>query len=255
MFRNKSGVNVSYYIDDNMSTLTSGVTISRRKLLKTVPTHSPKSFDVSSLCLLHSDHPVNCYRSSTTWRLCLQHCNMPKLISHITGAQWGQDGPSTPTQRFFKQYVAAVDSKGYDVGSGLKFYFQDVTFHNQNNAVYHGGEEMWAWMKKLCGVFERIHHDWVHFVEIERDDGTSQIYTQNVRNLWVLGNKAEKPDASIPVTMIAIIGKSGSERTPEGLHFKEVWLYWDTALLAPLLAKDAVVFKTENILHADEVEV
>jgi hypothetical protein len=177
---------------------------------------------------------------------------MPQLVSHIAGAQWENDGPSTPTQRFFKQYVAAVDSKGYDVGSGLKFYSPDVTFHNQNNAVYHGGEEMWAWMKKLFGVFERIHHDWIHFVEIERDDGTSQIYTQNVRNLWLLGNKSEEPTVSIPVTMIAIIGKSGSEETPEGLHFKEVWLYWDTALLLPFLEKEAVVFQTKNVVRADE---
>jgi hypothetical protein len=95
----------------------------------------------------------------------------------------------------------------------------------------------------------------VHPVEIERDDGTSQIYAQNVRNLWLLGNKDDAPDVRIPVTMIAIIGRSGSERTPEELRFKEVWLYWDTALLSPFLAKDAVVFKTENVLRADEVEV
>ena len=226
-----------------------------RKRSKSDPDRSPKFFDASSLCLLHSDHPVNCYRSSTTWRQNLQHCRMPKLISHITGAQWENDGPSTRTQRFLQQYVATVDSKGYNVGSGLKFYSEDVTFHNQNNSVYHGGEEMWAWMKKLFCAFEHIRHDWVHLVEIERDDETSQFYAQNVRNLWLLGNKGEEPDVRIPMTMIAIVGESGSEQTPEGLHFKEVWLYWDTALLSPFFAKDAVVFKTENVLRADELEV
>ncbi|EXK43412.1 hypothetical protein FOMG_06027 [Fusarium oxysporum f. sp. melonis 26406] len=177
---------------------------------------------------------------------------MPQIISHVSGAQWEKDGPQSPTQKFFKQYVNAVDSRGYDSGSGLKFYSKDVIFHNQNNAVYHGGDEMWAWMKKLFDVFERIQHDWIHFVEIERDDGTSQIYTQNIRNLWLRGNKESKPTVSIPVTMIAIIGKSGSDETPEGLHFKEVWLYWDTALLLPHLPKDAVVFKTKNVLHGDK---
>lgn len=177
---------------------------------------------------------------------------MPRVVSQISGAQWEMDGPSTPTQRFFKQYVDAVDSRGYDSGSGLKFYSEDVVFHNQNNAVYHGGDEMWAWMKKLFGVFERIHHDWIQFLEIERDDGTSQIYTQNIRNLWLRGNKEREPTVSIPVTMIAIIGKSNDKKTPEGLHFKEVWLYWDTALLLPFLPKEAVVFKAENILHANE---
>lgn len=180
---------------------------------------------------------------------------MPRLISHVSGDQMSKDGPSTPTQRFFRQYVDAVDSKGYNVGSGLKFYSKDVTFHNQNNAVYHGGEEMWAWMKKLFGVFERIKHDFVHLVEIERDDGSSQIYTQAIRKLWLLGNAGEEPTVSIPVTMIAIIGESGVEGTPEGLDFKEVWLYWDTALLMPFLAKDEVVFKTENVVRAGGVEV
>ena len=180
---------------------------------------------------------------------------MPKLVSQISGAQWEKYGPSTPIQRFLQRYVATIDSKGYNVGSGLKFYSEDVTFHNQNNAVYHGGEEMWTWMKKLFSVFERIRHDWVHLVEIERDDGTSQIYAQNVRNLWLLGNKDDAPDVRILVTMVAIIGRSGSDRTPEELRFKEVWLYWDTALLSPFLAEDAAAFKTENVLRADEVEV
>jgi hypothetical protein len=225
-----------------------------RNQSKLDPNLSPKSYTVCSLCLLHSDHPPTCYHSSTTWRQQLQHTTMPKLISHLTGSQWETTGPSTPTQRFLAQYIATVDSKGYNTGSGLKFYSKDVTFHNQNNAVYHGGEEMWAWMKKLFAAFERIRHDWVHLVEIERDDGSSQVYCQNVRNLWMLGSEGEEPDVRIPVTMIAIVGRSGSEGTPEGLCFREVWLYWDTALLSPFLAKDAVVFRRENVLRADEVE-
>jgi hypothetical protein len=52
--------------------------------------------------------------------------------------------------------------------------------------------------------------------------------------------------------MIAIIGKSGSDEAAEGLHFKEVWLYWDTALLLPYLPKEAVVFKTENVLQGNK---
>ena len=107
-------------------------------------------------------------------------------------------------------------------------------------------------MKKLFAAFERIRHDWVHLVEIERDDdGSSQVYCQNVRNLWMLGSEGEEPDVRIPVTMIAIVGRSG---TPDGLCFREVWLYWDTALLEPFLVKDAVVFRRENVLRADEVE-
>jgi hypothetical protein len=186
---------------------------------------------------------------------------MPQLTSHLTGAQWTANGPTTPAQRFFHQYVSAVDSKGYNTGSGLRFYSPTVTFHNQNGAVYHGGDEMWAWMKKLFGVFSRIQHDWIHFVEIELDDkGTSQIYLQGMRNLWIVGDDVGgEPSVSIPVTFIAVVGKSdgtrGLEETPEGLCFREVWLYWDTALLLPFLEKDAVVFKTENVVSAGEVDV
>ncbi|KAL6917232.1 hypothetical protein FSST1_008727 [Fusarium sambucinum] len=146
---------------------------------------------------------------------------MPRVVRQITGAQWEKDGPQSPTQKFFKQYVNAVDSRGYDSGSGLKFYSKDVVFHNQNGAIYYGGDEI-------------------------------QIYTQNVRNLWLRGNKGDKPTVSIPVTMIAIIGKSGSDETAEGMHFKEVWLYWDTALLLPYLPKEAVVFKTKNVVRTNE---
>jgi len=145
---------------------------------------------------------------------------------------------------------------GYETGSGLEFYSPDVTFHNQNGAVYHGGDKMWAWMKKLSSVFERIRHDHIHLVEIERDDGTTQIYQQGIRNLWLVGEEGEEPTVSIPVTFIAVVGKSGGgvgeQQTPEGLCFKEVWIYWDTALLLPFLAKDAVVFRTKNVLREGE---
>jgi hypothetical protein len=116
-------------------------------------------------------------------------------------------------------------------------------------------------MKKLFGVFSKIRHDWIHFVEIGLDEeGASQIYLQGMRNLWMLGDDVEgEPTVSIPVTFIAVVGKSGGaatggQETPEGLCFREVWLYWDTALLLPFLEKDAVVFKTENVVRAGKVD-
>jgi hypothetical protein len=112
-------------------------------------------------------------------------------------------------------------------------------------------------MKKLFGVFSKIRHDWIHFVEIGLDEeGASQIYLQGMRNLWMLRDDTEgEPRVSIPVTFIAIVGKSnGEQETPEGFCFREVWLYWDTALLLPFLEKDAVVFKTENVVRAGKVD-
>lgn len=73
----------------------------------------------------------------------------------------------------------------------------------------------------------------------------------------MLGDDAEgEPTVSIPVTFIAVVGRSDAveQATPEGLCFREVWLYWDTALLLPYLEKDAVVFKTKNVARTGEVD-
>ena len=67
-----------------------------------------------------------------------------------------------------------------------------------------------------------------------------------------------EPTVSIPVTFIAVVGRSDAaagQETPEGLCFREVWLYWDTALLLPFLEKDAVVFKTENVVRTGVVDL
>ncbi|KAJ5317074.1 hypothetical protein PENANT_c029G05446 [Penicillium antarcticum] len=175
---------------------------------------------------------------------------MPELVSRVSAASVrNASWPETPAQQFFKKYVDTVDSYGFNHGSGLRFYSKDVIFHNQNNAQYNGGDEMWAWMKRLFGQFERLRHDFHGLWEINNEDGTTTIISQNTRNIWLPGNSTEEPTVSIPLSWISRIGPADLGDAVDGLHFKEVWLYWDTALLAQYLPKEAVVFQTQNVLH------
>ena len=174
---------------------------------------------------------------------------MLQLTSAISGEDWHTTGPKTSVQQFIKQYVETVDSNGFNTGSGSRFYSNEVVFHNQNNAEYHGGEEMWAWMKLLFGQFRRLKHDILNVWEISNDDETSTLMLQGVRNIWLSGNFTHTPTVSIPMSWVSRIGPADSPEAVNGLQFQEVWLYGDTALLLPHLSKEAVVFQTSNILR------
>jgi hypothetical protein len=108
---------------------------------------------------------------------------------------------------------------------------------------------MWAWMKRLFGQFKSMRHDFHRLWEVKNDDGTVSIMSQWTRNIWLPGNNTEEPTVSIPLSWICTIGSADSANDLDGLNFKEVWLYWDTALLGKYLPKEAVVFQTHNILH------
>ncbi|KAB8236522.1 hypothetical protein BDV23DRAFT_168779 [Aspergillus alliaceus] len=177
---------------------------------------------------------------------------MPQLLHYLSGKDWIAQGPQSPAQEFFKNYVDTVDANGFNYGSGTKFYAKDATFHNQNNAQYNGGDEMWAWMKQLFGKFRQMRHDFINVYEITNDDGTTTILSQNVRHIWMPDNTTDSPSVSIPLSWICRIGPADMGGTLNGLQYKEVWLYWDTALLTPFLPSDAVVFKTNNILQKED---
>ncbi|OJI88620.1 hypothetical protein ASPTUDRAFT_196156 [Aspergillus tubingensis CBS 134.48] len=160
---------------------------------------------------------------------------MPQLASCISTSTWHKSGPQTPAQQHFIKYVDTVDTYGSSHGSGLRFYSRNVIFHNQNTAQYNGGNEMWAWMKRLFGQSKGLRHDFHNLWE--------------TRNIWPPGNDTEEPTVAIPLSWISTIGPANSADALDGLQFKEVWLYWDTAILAKYLPRKAVVFQEQNILH------
>ncbi|KAI9036909.1 nuclear transport factor 2 family protein [Aspergillus affinis] len=162
---------------------------------------------------------------------------MPGSVSCVSAPTWHTSGPETPAQQFFKNYVDRVDSYSFKHGSGLQFYSKDVVFHNQNNAQYNGGDEMWAWMKRLFRQFRSLQHDFHRLWEVKNGDGTATIMSQWTRNIWLPGNNTEEPTVSIPLSWISIIGSADFADALDGLNFREVWLYLDATLLAKYLPR------------------
>jgi hypothetical protein len=173
---------------------------------------------------------------------------MSKLASEVTAAEWASKGPQTRAQRFFHGYASTVDSQGFREGTGLRFYAPSLVYHNQNNAVYYGGDQMWAWMKDLFDPFVKMEHDFFHVFEISRPDGSVTLDIQMTRKLWIKGQPYDEatPTVSIPVFWSCSIGLAETPEGFDGLQMKECWIYWDTALLEPFLSKDTVVFRKEN---------
>lgn len=83
--------------------------------------------------------------------------------------------------------------------------------------------------------------------EIEHEDESSELLIQTVRNIWLPGNRTDKPEVSAPTFLKCLIGAGDDEAAFGGLQFHEVWLYWDTHLLAPFL-KDAVALQNRNVV-------
>ncbi|PYH29351.1 uncharacterized protein BO87DRAFT_401407 [Aspergillus neoniger CBS 115656] len=152
---------------------------------------------------------------------------MPQLVSCNSTSTWHTSGPQTPAQQHVKNYV------------------------DTNTAQYNGGDEMWASMKRLFGQFKSLQHDFHNLWEVKNDDGTTATISQWTRNIWLPGNDTEEPTVDIPLSWISTIGPADSADALDGLQFKEVWLYWDTTMLAKYLPREAVVFQAQNILHQE----
>ena len=74
-------------------------------------------------------------------------------------------------------------------------------------------------------------------------------------DVWIPGNKTDKSEVSAPTFWVCRIFAMDDEHAFEGLQFKEGWLYWDTALLAPFLSKDAIAFQTKNVVEEGDAKV
>ena len=122
-------------------------------------------------------------------------------------------------------------------------------------------------MRALFGQFARLRHDFHNVWEVQQGDGSLMLFMQGIRNIWLPGNETDKPEMSAPMFWVSRIGainddvddQTGRVEEKEGegekLRFKEVWLYWDTNLLAPFMTKDAIAFKTENVVEKEKQRV
>ena len=84
--------------------------------------------------------------------------------------------------------------------------------------------------------------------EIEHEDGRAELLIQMTRNIWLPGNTSDKPEVSAPLGWKSYIGPADDVNAVGGLQFKEVWMYWDTHLLAPFMKKDAIALQNRNVV-------
>jgi hypothetical protein len=87
--------------------------------------------------------------------------------------------------------------------------------------------------------------------ELGHDDGRAELLVAMTRNIWLPGNKTDKPDVSAPAFWRCFIAPSDDPVAYIGLTYKEVWLYWDTHLLAPFMKKDAVALQNKNVVTGE----
>ncbi|KAJ5965780.1 hypothetical protein N7481_012494 [Penicillium waksmanii] len=173
---------------------------------------------------------------------------LPFLKSFLSGADWATKGPQTPAQRFYGAYATAIKGSDLTAYEKHQFYSKNAVFHNQNGVNYCGAE-IWPWIIKLFGQFARLEHDFISIWELENDDETVHLIAQVTRHIWAPGSDINAPPTvSIPLSMTCEIGPSTTpEKTPEGLQFHHVWMYWDTYLLQPYFPRDAIVFSPVNV--------
>ena len=177
------------------------------------------------------DH-INIQRSDT-----LSYGKMPRIVSEIPSLEyWLTHGPQTAVQRFINDYSERMDRKDFS-STSQRYFHPKVVIYNQNNAVYIGGAVCWTWVQVVFAPFEKMRTDMHHLYEIDPEDGSGdvRIEARGVRNVWMRGNKSEEPDVCVPVHSSWVIAKAKSEEAFEGLQFKEVRTFWDTALLIPFL--------------------
>ena len=181
--------------------------------------------------------------------VCLINVAMPQLNTFLTGSDLISNGPQTPSQKFYQTYATFIKLSNLAGQRAPQFYADNAVFHNQNGVDYHGAE-IWPWIVRLFGQFKRLEHDFKKVWEIQNEDGSVDLITQLTRHIWAYGNNSDFPSISVPLAMVSRIGTSASAEAPEGLQFQEVWLYWDTSVLAPYFPKDAIVFRANNIFES-----
>lgn len=73
-------------------------------------------------------------------------------------------------------------------------------------------------IQQIFGQFEKLKHDILSVTEIKHDDGRSELLIQMVRNIWLPGNKTDKPEVSAPTFWRSLIGPGDDEAAAGSVH-------------------------------------
>lgn len=179
-------------------------------------------------------------------------------VTEYTTEQW-LAGPATPGARHFFNYTNGIASGAFKSTSQDLFYAQSAVFHNTNGTTYRGADQIQPWMREVFSPFSKVYHQFLHIREIDAGDGKYTVYIQAVRQLWLKTNgdaDGREPDVSVPTFVMLVIGVdtelAGEISEQEKLRILDMWLYWDTGMLAGLVPEDATLFKTKNIFEENQ---
>jgi hypothetical protein len=153
---------------------------------------------------------------------------------------WDQKSkdPTRPAeQRFFQAYGDAVDSRTFGQESMTKWYSSKVVYRSETGKLFHGANEMKAWMDELFFSFEKINHILEYYVQYKIGEAT-KVHVGFRRQLWIKGNVGAEPDTDTPVAWICEIGPTDDADGYLGLQFKHVSLHWDKTRTVEMLKKN-----------------
>ena len=117
-------------------------------------------------------------------------------------------------------------------------------FYNTNGILYHGGDEIWSWMKSLFGPFGAVHHN-LKVVRLIKATPTEAAPERDA--CWVMSETdtafsikdpllAGDPIV-VPRLLMFLAGKSEVYgRGTNGLQILEAKVWWDSAVLERELA-------------------
>jgi hypothetical protein len=166
------------------------------------------------------------------------------LLSHHSGPYSPQTRLS-PRLRFLEEYASKVEAAPTTPLSSIpstRYYLPTATFYNTNGVIYQGADAIWTWMTGLFAPLEYIHHDYISFLEFERnvagtETGESKkqwvIYNEGIRCLRMKGWESEgREELRIPIFMMFVLEEAAEEGVgTNGLGFKEVSIWWDEKVL------------------------
>lgn len=162
----------------------------------------------------------------------------PKNLYVDNAWTWTTSGPPKPLeQQFFDAYAEAVNSRTFAQGSMTRWYSSKTRYRSETGHIFHGAEEMKAWMSELFFSFEKIAHVPEYYLQYELDNGVVKVHAGFRRQLWIKGNNGDKPDTDTPAAWVCEIGPADEADGHLGLQFKDVSLYWDKSKTVALLKK------------------
>ncbi|KAF2159790.1 hypothetical protein M409DRAFT_29789 [Zasmidium cellare ATCC 36951] len=143
----------------------------------------------------------------------------------------------TRTEKFFEAYANAVNTRAFSESPLTKWYAPSIVTRSETLKEFHGVQAMADWMRDLFIAFERINHIPETYLEYRNPDGTVTVHATFLRHFWLKGNKGEEPDSNTPVAWFAKVEPAETEDGYDGLHWKELQLFWDKTKLVELFEK------------------